>query len=178
MKRLIIPMLAAMFLMTACVTGGPGGGEVENYVEVGDNLPAFTVSGPDGTFTSPFDFEGKLSVLILFNTTCPDCAREMPKVHALWEKIRGEGSRQVVAIARSQTAEEVAADWQYGEMAYYTDPDRAVFDKFANSTIPRIYIVGPNGKVLWMAVEYLLNADGSEMTAAEFEAKFESYDIN
>jgi hypothetical protein len=60
-------------------------------------------------------------------------------------------------------------------MGYYTDADRSVFNKFANSTIPRIYMIDADGVIRWMAVEELLNEDGSPMTAGQFEEIFMSY---
>lgn len=173
---IIIKLLAATAILTACVTGEPDP-EYVNYVEVGDTVPSFTATGPGGTFASPDGFTGKTSVLVLFNTGCPDCAREMPKIHALWEKIADDPTRQVVAIARAQTAEEVAADWLYGEMGYYPDPDRAIFNKFADSYIPRIYIIDSDGVIRWMAVEELLNEDGSEMSAAQLEEMFFEFGV-
>lgn len=173
-KFMTILSLATILTMAACVSDHTTP-EIINRVKVGDTAPLFTVSGPEGMFASPAGFLGKTSVLALFNTGCPDCAREMPKIYALWQNIQNDPSSQIVPIAREQTAEDVAEDWRYGEMVYYVDPDRSVFEKFANSTIPRIYIVGPDGAILWMAVEYLLNEDGSEMNAAQFEEIFREY---
>ncbi len=173
---IIKSLAAASVLLTACVTGDPDP-EYVNYVEPGDSVPSFTASGPHGTFTSPDGFTGKISVLVLFNTGCPHCDTEMPKIYELWKKIVDDPARQVVAIARDQTAEEVAADWPHGEMKYYTDPERYVFNKFADSYIPRIYIIDSGGVIRWMAVEKLLDEDGSPMSAARFEEIFMSYKL-
>ena len=40
-------------------------------------------------------------------------------------------------------------------MPFYLDPDKKVFSLFANSTIPRVYLVNPENIVTWMAVEQM-----------------------
>ncbi len=174
MKRAItIPVLAVTAMLTACtIDGGSTETQVINHINVGDTVPSFTVSNTNGTFSSPDGFTGKTSVLILFNTECSDCKREMPKVYSLWKKINDNPAYQVVAIARDQTSEDVADNWIYGAMGYYPDPDRSIYNKFANMTIPRIYIIDAESKVVWMAIEELLNDSNVEMTAEQFEEKF------
>ena len=40
-------------------------------------------------------------------------------------------------------------------MPFYLDPDEKVFSLFANSTIPRVYLVNRDNIVTWMAVEQM-----------------------
>ena len=40
-------------------------------------------------------------------------------------------------------------------MPFYLDPNEKVFSLFANSTIPRVYLVNRENIVTWMAVEQM-----------------------
>lgn len=65
---------------------------------------------------------------------------------------------QLVTISREETAETVSEYWKKNQftMPFYLDPTRGnVFALFANNTIPRIYLIGPEENVVWMSVESL-----------------------
>lgn len=137
---------------------------VKNYVVEGDEIPSFTVthgSGSGKVEFKPSDFAGMRSAIVLFQSSCGDCQREMPKVFEAWDELRKEGDFQLIAISRAESASTVGNYWSsetstkppFGDMPYYLDPDRSVFNKFANSYVPRIYLVGPDGKVQYMAIE-------------------------
>lgn len=63
----------------------------------------------------------------------------------------------LVTISREESAETVTRYWKDNRftMPFYLDPKRSAFELFANNTIPRIYIIGPDTKVVWMSVESL-----------------------
>ncbi len=130
--------------MVSCISEGKdevaGDGTIVN---VGDLVPAFTV----GDFVSPQDFEGRKSLLVLFNSGCPDCQREMPVID---DACRQFSDLQAIAISRGETL----AHWDY-VMQYYPDPERAVYNLFAEHTIPRVYLIDEQGIVKWMAIEKL-----------------------
>jgi thiol-disulfide isomerase/thioredoxin len=129
--------------MLSCVSeDGPGGGD-GSRVRVGDPVPAFSV----GDFVSPRDFLGRKSLLVLFNTGCPDCQRELPVIDAACRQLP---DMQAIAISRDQSI----TQWDY-IMTPYPDPARAVYNLFAEHTIPRVYLIDEAGTVVWMAIEKL-----------------------
>ena len=136
-------VLIMALLLASCIsedTTPEGDGSIVN---VGDRVPEFTV----GNFTSPHYFEGRKSLLVLFNTECPDCQRELPIID---DACRQLPDLQAIAISRDQNITE----WDY-VMAPYPDPAREIYNLFAKHTIPRIYLIDETGTVVWMAIEKL-----------------------
>ena len=52
-----------------------GGGSI---VSVGDEVPAFMLTGDDGETVSAASLKGRLYLLTFFDTGCPDCRKELP----------------------------------------------------------------------------------------------------
>lgn len=150
----ILFFLLLSFFTTSCVSGDSDTYVVENYVEVGSKVPSFSVSSSAGNVFSSDAFVGKRSLLVLFSTSCSDCRRVLPVIEEIWQAVKNETDCQVVAIARAETVD------RWGVIPCYCDPDRSVFSLFANSTVPRLYIINEAGIVTWMAIEQLeLTAD-------------------
>ncbi len=153
----IVIMLSFFYFFASCIKeeSEDTGDEVINHVQVGDLLPTFSVSDGAGHILTNEDFIGKKSYLVFFITTCPDCARELPRIEQIWRQVKDDPDYQVVAIARKQGKEETDAYWaEKGHtMPKYIDPDRKVYDKFTNMMVPRIYLVDRDGIVRWMGIE-------------------------
>lgn len=160
----IVIMLSFFYFFASCIkeVSEDVADEVLNHVEAGDPLPVFSVSDGAGNVLTNEDFKGKKSYLIFFVTTCPDCARELPKMERIWSQLKDDPAYQVVAIARKQGKEETDAYWKEKNftMPKYLDPDRTVYNMFANVTVPRIYLVDSKGIVQWMAIEEITLSDG------------------
>lgn len=139
MRTLIVIMALAL---ASCIGEDGGKGSFGN-VQAGDRVPAFSTGG----FVSPGGFIGKKSLLVFFNTGCPDCQRELPRID---EICRRHPEIQSIAIARDQTI----GQWEY-VMPTYADAGRAIYNLFAENTIPRVYLVNGLGTVVWVGVEVL-----------------------
>jgi thiol-disulfide isomerase/thioredoxin len=179
MKK-IVAILAAT-AATVVVTLLPSGCIAEkrsgDFVKVGDPVPAFTVANSSGEGTKSFsqaDFVGKRSMILFFATWCPDCRRELPIVHEAWLRLRGRSDFQLVAVSRDETAEAVSKYWNSAQidesgavtkpsfegMPWWLDPDAGAFNTFADSYIPRVYLVDTHGEIASVAVEtFDLTAD-------------------
>lgn len=169
-------MLFPVLSMTACVSGDDDV-ETENYVVVGDKVPEFRIEDyllsfpASNGFDSPEGFIGRKSLFVFMNTKCGDCKREMPYVHRAWEELGGDNGLQVVPAGRRETYDAMVAYWDehaYGGMPLYVDEKGEAFAKFANQTIPRIYLVDAEGKVVWMAVEKLGYGNYTEANGDKF----------
>ena len=66
-----------------------------------------------------------------------------------------EEKDRMIAIAREESAPEIAAYWQANALSipYSPQSDRRIFSLFASSTIPRVYICSPSGIVEWIGIE-------------------------
>lgn len=118
-------------------------------VHVGDSLPAFRVRLMDGSWLSRDSLVGRRSVVVLFNTGCGDCRRELPVVDSLYVRHRAETGVRFVAIARAEEAESIWAFWDERGLTipFSAQADRSVYNLFATSVVPRLFLSGTDGIV-------------------------------
>lgn len=138
--------LSALIIFASCVTDD----EPDNSgVSVGDPLPHFSVTLDDGTHVSDVSLKGKVAVIELFNTSCQDCRRSFPVMQQLYEWSREEDDIFVFAIARDEDHTSVAGYWHDNDLTipFSPQPDRQVYNLFATSGIPRIFIADKTGVV-------------------------------
>lgn len=140
MKLLVTVVLVFLISCVSCIREEVG--ERIQYIQPGDELPDFTVTMNDGTVLDRNSLEGKVSVLVFFHTSCPDCQRELPVVQKLYEHLQGDSRVVIVCISREEAAGEVASYWLRNALTlpYSAQPDRKVYSLFAEEGIPLIYI--------------------------------------
>lgn len=131
--------------------------EVTERVNVGDRVPLFTVDvvadGVHSTFSTA-QLTGE-TVIVFFNTTCPDCQRDLPKLNQYYLKHKADEGFQMVAISRAEDEDAVAAYWKDNglQIPYSAQNDRRIYELFASSIIPRIYFVSAQGIVTRVFIE-------------------------
>ncbi len=144
-----INILFLLLTIAVASTGCIKDDDTDNdLVGVGDQLPQFSVQMNDGSTISTNDLLGAPSLIVFFDTTCPDCQQAMPRVDSLYLEYGigagGKSSGQVhfVCISRAQGEEIVAAYWEESgfSMPYSAQEDRTVYNLFATMTVPRVYI--------------------------------------
>ena len=149
------------FMLVGCVIDShdewDDGGSRDADLQVGDKLPSFFVEVVNGDSRRMFfskALTGK-TVLVFFHTGCVDCQRELPLLNDYYLRHRDEVGFQMVAIAREESEESILRFWQQHSLSipYSPQSDRAIFNLFASSTIPRVYICSPQGVIEWMGVE-------------------------
>lgn len=144
-RRLILHISLCIFalMQSGCVKDDP---ESSWSLEAGAKLPEFTVTMNDGRIVTPESLRGKESIIIFFNTSCSDCRRELPLLQQEYERMKEEGGGvEYICISREEDAASVESYWAANglTMPYSAQPDRAVYNLFASSGIPRIYYVSP-----------------------------------
>ena len=131
--------------------------EVTERVNVGDRVPSFSVDvmsdGVHSTFSTAH-LTGE-TVIVFFNTTCPDCQRDLPKLNQYYLKHKVDEGFQMVAISREEGEEDVAAYWKDNglQIPYSAQNDRRIYELFASSIIPRVYFVSAQGIVTRVFIE-------------------------
>lgn len=131
--------------------------EAKERVAVGDRVPLFSVEmvkdGERSTFSTA-QLTGE-TVIVFFNTTCPDCQRDLPKLNQYYLKHKVDEGFQMVAISREEGEEDVAAYWKDNglQIPYSAQNDRRIYELFASSIIPRIYFVSAQGVVTRIFIE-------------------------
>lgn len=139
-------LLSAM--LAACIKDDVP--DVVERVRVGDSLPQMQVEMSNGIVLSNADFEGKTVVLVFFSTLCGDCRKELPEVQKLWEACLGRPDVMVLGISRGEGEEMVSTYWKEMDLSfpYSAQDDRHIYELFANSIVPRIYVANGQGKVI------------------------------
>lgn len=155
MKTRFVTSLVFTLLLFSCIKDKKE--DVINYIQENDKLPEFTVKNATGEELHSEDLTGKVTLLTFFVTTCGDCKRELPKIDSVWNELKNNPSFRLVTISRGETVEVVNAFWKKQNFTtpFYLDPDKEVFSLFANSTIPRVYLIDRENIVTWMAIEQI-----------------------
>ena len=155
MIRIFAALLLFLPLLCAGCSGNDGP-ESGSLIQPGDAMPQISVALADGTVVTTAGFEGRGGLLMFFNTGCADCRMELPAVQTAYRACCGDSSGDAEAdtplflcVARRQTDPDIAAYWrQQGlTLPYSPQADADVYHRFAESGIPRIYIVGGDLKV-------------------------------
>lgn len=148
-------MMLLCLLLTGCSSIEDD--ETKERVVVGDRVPLFSVEmvkdGERSTFSTA-QLTGE-TVIVFFNTTCPDCQRDLPKLNQYYLKHKADEGFQMVAISREEGEEDVAAYWKDKglQIPYFAQNDRRIYELFASSIIPRVYFVSAKGIVTRIFIE-------------------------
>ncbi len=141
-----------MALMAVMAWVGNAQEKKADIVKVGDAMPAFSVMADDGqVLLASSQLKGKVVLLNFFATWCPPCQKELAVVHTtLWPKYKDNAQFALVVVGREHNEAELA---KYNEkkgftFPLYPDKSRAIYGAFANSLIPRSYLIDKEGKVI------------------------------
>jgi peroxiredoxin len=130
--------------------------DMESYTRVGDKMPAFTITDLSGREINTASIKGKVVLVNFWATWCPPCLVEMPRLEKeVWRKYK-DADFVMVAIAREQSEQEIAEFQKENGLTFpfAADPQREVYKLFGNGGIPRSYVVGADGKILYQSVGY------------------------
>ena len=146
MKRLLL-ILSCILIVSSCIKDKPQGADLK----VGDRLPDFEVVMNDGTVVSDEGLAGSVSVVMFFHTSCPDCRQALPRMQQIYDEYVSKGV-VFALISREDAEQDVEAYWdeQGLKMPYSAQNDRKVYEQFASSRIPRIYINDRNGIIRYI----------------------------
>ncbi len=139
MKKFLAAISAAMLLVSCIREGRPG-----SEIAPGDRLPDFVVEMNDGSLVSTASLEGSVSLIVFFNTGCPDCREELPVIQRIYDDFGAEV--RTVCISREQGSAGIEAYWRENGLTlpYSAQEDRAVYELFAGSGVPRVYVSSPD----------------------------------
>lgn len=164
MKTLALLLLCALVLLGGLANAQNSDSDADTaaHTKVGDKMPAISVQETSGATFSLASEKGKVVVVNFWATWCGPCQVEMPRLEKeIWQKYKSSRDFSMVAIAREQSKETVS-EFQQKHPAYTFplayDPHRAVYSLFADSGIPRTYVVDRRGKIVFQSVGY--DADG------------------
>jgi peroxiredoxin len=152
-QKFTLAMMLLCAILSGCTqteTSEESTDDTSSLVNLGDTLPAFSVTDNAGHVYSNGTLKGHISVIVFFNTTCPDCQHELPVIDSLYRIYQKQESFRLIAVSRAQDSASVSTYWQAQGfcMPYSAQPSRDIYQLFATQTIPRIYISNRNNTVI------------------------------
>lgn len=139
-------VLHTLFIaLIVCLSGCIGEkDEPEWYLYPGDALPQFEVTTIDGRTVSSADSYNARLIIVFFNTTCPDCRKELPVLQKEYEenlKLPEAEQSIYICISREEGAADVERYWTENRLTLPVSPqtDRNIYSLFASIGIPRIF---------------------------------------
>lgn len=153
MKKLVVTFM--MLVMIVCVQA--------QELKIGDALPNFELTSSVYGNVKAADLKGKVILISLFATWCGPCQKELADVQSmLWPRYKDDKNFVMLVVGREHTDEQLQ---KYNErkgftFPLYPDPKREVFSLFAEKTIPRAYLFGKDGTLIYSSIGY---------TAEEFQ---------
>lgn len=140
----VLHILLILFII--CITGCIGEkDEPEWFLRPGDPLPQFEVTTMEGLKISSADSYSSELVIVFFNTTCPDCQRELPILQKQFEanlNLPENEQSTFICISREERAADVKRYWTENNLTLpvSAQPDIRVYSMFASIGIPRIFV--------------------------------------
>ena len=134
-------------VLTGCIKEKQTGADLK----VGDRLPDFEVVMDDGTVVTDEILSETVSVVMFFHTSCPDCRQVLPQMQKIYDEYASTGVR-IVLISREDSKESVESFWRENglKMPYSAQNDRKVYEKFAATRIPRVYVNEKGGIIRYV----------------------------
>lgn len=145
MKKYLISFVSTLlFLVTSCIFEKPD----REDLEVGDLVPDFSVTMNDGTVITGEMLRESPSCIVFFHTSCPDCQKVLPLINQLYEKYSQAGV-MFALISREEAGDTVSAFWKKKAftMPYSAQSTREIYNLFAQTRVPRIYICEKGGMI-------------------------------
>ena len=146
MKGIIIAM-AVLAVLSGCIKEKQTGADLQ----VGSRLPDFEVVMSDGETVTDQILQESVSVVMFFHTSCPDCQQVLPQMQRVYDEYAPKGVR-IVLISREDTEERIESFWQEKglKMPYSAPKDRKIYEKFAATRIPRVYVNEKGGIIRYV----------------------------
>lgn len=173
----LVVLLAALCLFVGCPqdeTIAPEDGLTPAetvLVAVGDVAPGFELVTLDGETFNLEKQRGKVVLVNFFATWCPPCREELPYLEKeIWQRF----DRDLFSLIVVGREEDDGIIGPFVEKNGYSlpfagDPDKAAYDLYATRFIPRNFVIGPDGTVLFQSQGFE-RPDFDEMIAVIEEA--------
>ncbi len=161
-SRKVYIAMAACFIMLAAAPMTASAQSEEDQIKAttlikqGDKAPDFTVEMFNGEQVTLSKLKGKVVLINFWATWCPPCRQELTHVQKeIIDHFKGQDF-VFLPISRGEKKSVVEA---FREKTGYTfpmglDPKQEIYKKYASNYIPRNFVVGKDGKVIYVSVGF------------------------
>ncbi|MFO7617162.1 MAG: TlpA disulfide reductase family protein [Bacteroidales bacterium] len=146
--------IAVSFLLFALLAFNPAAAQLKDssdILQLGEDMPEFTVLTLDRQEVSSDDLYGKVVLINFFATWCPPCNQELPHLEKeVWAKYKDREDFVLMIIDREEPGGKVEefVKKKGFTMPFFIDPNREVFNLFAKKNIPRNYLFDKQGRLV------------------------------
>ena len=125
-------------------------------VEVGDIGPGFELTTLAGETFNLEAHRGKIVLINFFATWCPPCREELPYLEKQIFQAFDPEKLAVVVIGREEDDEIIQpfVDKHGYTVPFAGDPEMVAYSQYASRFIPRNFVIGPDGVVLYQSQGY------------------------
>lgn len=142
MRYRLAYLLTLALVCFSCIKEKPTGVDLA----IGEVIPDFEVTMNDGSVVTGQELRQTPSCIVFFHTSCPDCQQALPLIQQLYSKYSSQGVRFAL-ISREEEDSTVSSYWKENSftMPYSAQSTREIYNLFAQTRVPRIYICEKGG---------------------------------
>lgn len=124
--------------------------QLRALVSVGNAAPEFSCQTIDGETFSLADMRGKVVLIYFFSTFCAPCARMAPYLQSEILDVIPDKDFHPIGVGRDNTTAQLIQyrDRKALRFPITADPDARIYGQFAKAYIPRLFLVGRDGKII------------------------------
>ena len=156
MKKIFVFVFAALLAVGLANAQTPEELEKSTKIKPRMTVPAFKVDMLDGGVWNIEELRGKVVLINFWATWCPPCQQELARVQTdLIDRFKGRDF-VFLPISRGEKTERVKAFMDKKGYTFPTglDTDQKIFGMFAETYIPRTFLINSDGTVYSYAVGY------------------------
>lgn len=173
----VLPLLAALLVLTACTDPGPTasefvfvspGGQTDITYDGADRKPLAELSGPSltdpGTTLSLAEHRGEVVVLNVWGSWCSPCRTEAPELQRVQDEYGPRGVQVLGVNVRDFQPDEPRDFLANRDLTYpsiYDPPGRSLLalKGYPRAVVPATFVIDKEGRVAAAFMRELLAAD-------------------